>query len=340
MIFGWDLGGAHVKLAVLEAEGRLHSVAQAPCELWMGLDRIDSAVFQLHGAGARDAVHAVTMTGELADIFPDRAAGVTAIVEAFLRACGIRDAMLFAGAGFVHAAAAGPRWAEIASANWLATASLVAQRLPQALLVDVGSTTTDIVVVADGEVRAEGASDHARLVREELVYTGVVRTPVMALASKVPFAGEWVSLMAEHFATTADIYRITGDLDAAFDQARTADGRGRSQPESMRRLARMIGCDFETTCAVAWEGLAHWLADAQQRRVEQACQRQLSRGLLGLAAPIVGLGVGRFLAARVAADLGRDYVDFSALFDIAPGQRAAVDVCGPAFAVACLARGR
>ena len=336
VIFGWDLGGAHIKLAVLYPHGRLYRVAQVPCELWKGLDRLESALRDLTREPARGAVHALTVTGELVDLFQDRASGVVTIVETFLRVLRVPDAMLFAGSGFVSAREAASYWQDVASANWLATAELVARCLPQALVIDVGSTTTDIVVVSDGKVRAQAKDDHGRIAREELLYTGVVRTPVMAVAARVPFGGEWVSVIAEHFATTADVYRITGQLEPAFDQAATADGRGRSKPESVRRLARMIGLDLEQAPADAWDRLANWLAHAQQQLVRRACDRQLSRGLLNLQAPIVGLGAGCFLAERVAAELARSYVDFAALAGVAPEQAAAVDVCGPAFAVARL----
>jgi uncharacterized hydantoinase/oxoprolinase family protein len=98
----------------------------------------------------------------------------------------------------------------------------------------------------------------------------------------------------------------------------------------------VVGCDLEQASPQAWERLARWLAHAQQQLVRQACDRQLSRGLLGSNAPVVGLGVGRFLAARVAAELGLEFRAFSELAGVVPAHRAAVDVCGPAFAVARL----
>ena len=337
MMFGWDLGGAHVKLAVLDKRGGSVRIEQVPCELWLGLDRLESALEHLLRGAPPDAAHALTMSGELADIFPDRAQGVSAIVQTFVRAARAPEALLFAGTAFVGISDALSRWAEIASANWRATAQLVAKSLPQALVLDVGSTTTDIVVVSGGQVMARSPDDHGRLACEELLYTGVVRTPVMALATQVPFGGEWVGLMAEHFATAADIYRITGELEPAFDQARTADGGGRSRQESMRRLARMIGSDLEHAPGDAWERLARWLAHAQLQRVRHGCDRQLSRGLIGPDAPIVGLGVGRFVAAKLAAALERPFVDFAELTGVAREHAVAADVCGPALAVARLA---
>ncbi len=335
-ICGWDLGGAHIKLAILDHDGRLRRAVQIPCELWLGLDRLEAALREAAGEGELQAAHAVTMTGELVDLFEDRATGVAAIVDTFARTLTTQRVEVFAGAGFVGAPEAAGRWADVASANWLATASLVARLLPDALVIDAGSTTTDIAVVADGKICTQGRDDHARLAREELVYTGVIRTPVMAIAQRVPFAGEWVGVMAEYFATMADVYRITGALDSAFDQHRTADGRGKSRQESLRRLARMIGCDLELAAVSDCERVAEWLAHAQRALVRRGCDRQLSRGLLDSQAPVVGLGVGKFMAEQLAKDLGRDYRDFAALAGVAPERRHAVNVCGPAFAVARL----
>src|SRR5689334_11576024 len=256
MIYGWDLGGAHVKVAVLDREGAVQRVAQAPCELWMGLEQLDAALASLAIGGTSGALHAVTMTGELADVFPDRASGVAAIAERFVKKAGTDTVRLFIGTGFIEASAARASWSQIASANWRASALFVARLAPDALLIDVGSTTTDITPIAAGKVAARGSDDYTRLACEELVYTGAVRTPLMALAQSVPFAGLRVGVMAEHFATTADLYRVSGELDAQFDQARTADGRSRSKADSLRRLARMIGCDVEQAPVREWERLA------------------------------------------------------------------------------------
>ena len=114
--------------------------------------------------------------------------------------------------------------AEIASANWLATATLAARRAGDGLLVDLGSTTTDLLVLAGGAVHAAGHTDRERLATGELVYLGLTRTPVMALAAEVPFAGRPVALMNELFATSADLWRLLDLLPEAADQHPAADG--------------------------------------------------------------------------------------------------------------------
>ena len=168
---------------------------------------------------------AVTMTGELVDFFPDRQAGVAQLLATLPATWPDADCAIWAGRrGFVPVVDAAARTAEIASANWLASATLVARRVEHGLFVDLGSTTTDIVVLAGGEVRAEGLTDRERLATGELVYTGLTRTPVMALAAEAPFAGRRVALMNELFATSADLYRILGLLPEEADQHAAADG--------------------------------------------------------------------------------------------------------------------
>ncbi len=340
MILGWDLGGAHVKLAVLDADGRLVRAAQTPCRLWLGMDQLEHALAELGGANQREVRHAVTMTGELVDLFPDRAAGVSAIVDTFLRVTSTSDVSILAGDTFVTPTEAGARWNEVASANWRATARLAAQLARDALVIDVGSTTTDLMLVANGVPVDDSADDHERLAAATLLYTGAVRTPLMALARHAPFRGRMVGLMAEYFATTGDVHRILGTLDPAFDHADTADGRGKSKAESVVRLARMVGLDAGQAAGAEWEALAAWFAQTQNDHIRHACERQLSRSPIGPTAPVVGLGVGWFIARRIAGELGRPYLDFATLAGVAPEHAAAVGVCGPAFAVARLVLAR
>src|SRR5207247_2509966 len=244
------------------------------------------------------------MTGEMADLFPNRREGVARIVAALRQWLSDVDLRFYAGVeGFVAADRAAAAWQQIASANWRASGAVVAARVPVGSFIDIGSTTTDILVVRDGRVLAHGGDDGARLVTGELVYTGVVRTPVMVLADRVPFEGQWVPVMAELFATTADVHRLTGRLPERADQHPAADGGDKTVAGSARRLARMIGRDVESAPLESWRGLADWLAAAQVRRIHDAWARL--RALAGISeeAPLVLAGVGRFLAPDLPGGL-------------------------------------
>jgi probable H4MPT-linked C1 transfer pathway protein len=248
------------------------------------------------------------------------------------------ELLLYAGpAGFVGPDDAAARAGEIASANWHASGRLVAARCRSGMLVDIGSTTSDLVPLADGRVAARGLTDSERMIEEELVYTGVTRTPVMALAAAVPFAGTRQGLMAEHFATAADIHRLTGKLPEDADQHDTADGRGKTAEDSARRLARMLGRDFDEAELPAWRRLAQHLAERQVQTIQNAADRILSRGIVPEDAPVVGAGVGRFLAEMLARRLERPYIDFASLVSGPAAMCEWAARCAPAAAVAALA---
>ncbi len=339
---GWDLGGAHLKAALVDGAGRVCKAMQLPCPLWQGLQHLDSAVAQaLEELNQPATLHALTMSGELADIFPNRNAGVTMLVEAMNGKLPQASLQVYAGrSGFVTPVQAKQLAGEVASANWLATAEFAAQRVRQALLIDIGSTTTDLVLLNSGKVHARGWNDHQRMACDELIYSGVVRTPVMAVAVRVPFAGEWQGLMAEQFATMADVYRLTGDLPEGADQLPAADGGGKTMQDSARRLARMLGRDLELAPLSSWQRLASYIAEQQLQCLHQACSRLFSLELAGEEAPLIGTGIGRFLVKTLAARYARPYLDFSGLVESSLNDRQWIDACAPAVAVALLAQSK
>jgi probable H4MPT-linked C1 transfer pathway protein len=245
------------------------------------------------------------------------------------------DIRFYAGdGGFVVAA---DDWQAIASANWHASARFVAARCGSALFMDVGSTTTDIVPICGGRIDAVGYTDDERLASEELVYTGATRTPVMVVADSVPFGGGRQRLMAEFFSTMADVHRLTGELPEDADQLPAADGRGKSAEDSARRLARMLGRDLQSASPADWRRLAIHLAERQSQTLHAAVDRVLSRGGLDDSAPLVGAGIGRFLARALAERLCRPYVDFADLVQGEASTREWAARCAPAAAVAILA---
>ena len=146
--------------------------------------------------------------------------------------------------------------------------------------------------------------------------------------------------MAEYFATTADVYRLTGELPEGADQLPAADNGGKTVRDSARRLARMIGRDLESAPLAQWKQCARQLAELQLWQIRQACERVLSRTVAVDRSPVVGAGTGRFLARKLAVHLGRRYRDFDSLIDAAPDTASWASSCAPAVAVALLAQRR
>lgn len=364
-VVGWDVGGAHLKACLLQ-NGQVLDVQQWACPLWQGLQHLDAALAlavqrwpALHGAW-----HAITMTGEMVDLFASREAGVRAITERLVNQlqtplpgrapAGLR---FYAGAhGWCDAREAGERWAQLASANWRATASHVAAwaagaaALPFGVLVDIGSTTTDLIAFAGapspgGQVLGNSHSDAQRLASGELVYQGVVRTPLCALAQRITLAGARSNVMNEFFATTADVYRLTGELDAAHDLHAPADGADKGVAATQQRLARMVGLDAADASAADWSACAQQWRAAQVAELAGQLRAVCAAHALPADAPVVAAGCGAFLAPELRAaaglrsslpvlDYGRDVAPISP--QATGGTAGRARVCAPSVAVAVL----
>lgn len=339
-IIGWDIGGAHIKAAVIRAEKIV--VYQQPCPLWKGLEQLQHAVNTImQELVGLNFLHAITMTGELVDLFDNRDDGVKQIIQTMIDLLPGAEILVFAGQqGLLKSSQIETGHSmSIASANWLASASFAAQKLGNGLFVDCGSTTTDILLLNEGQVLAEGYTDYQRLISEELIYTGIVRTAVMAVAQTALDQGKKIGLMAEYFATMADVYRVTGELNEAHDQTETSDGLEKTITASARRLSRMIGCDFYPDELPRWQQFAENIRAQQIQQIQRSCEAQLFRHELSQDSPLIGAGVGRFLVRQVALNLSRPYLDFSDLFPVVEIQSdMTVADCAPAAAIAYLAK--
>ncbi len=335
-VVGWDIGGAHLKAARVE-NGRITAAIQVAAPLRLGLERLAHAFAEAKALIGQADCQAVTMTGELADTFSSRAEGVARLTAAAVRELAQSRVMIYAGrAGFVAPADAAKHVTDIASANWFASASVVSRAIGSSLFMDMGSTTTDIVPIVNGAVAARGYTDAERLANGELVYTGLVRSFLMATANRVPFAGGWTGLIHENFASMADVHRILGSLPDGADQMESADSRAKTVAASQTRLARMVGRDVDDADASAWTALAQYFAEAQIRAITDGGMLVLSEGQLPANAPIVAAGIGAGLLQEVARRLSRDCIEFEALINITPGVRTKVSSVAPAAAVAIL----
>ena len=333
---GYDVGGAHLKVARLD-DGRPVAVRQIACPLWQGLDKLDAALVEARALSQGADRVAITMTGELSDLFPDRATGVATLVDRLVREHGAHSRFWMGPSGFGNAADAKARFLDVAATNFLATATSTAMTVRDAILIDFGSTTTDIIAVVDGRPTPCGLTDYDRLASGELVYTGLTRTALMAIADTATFKGRAQRLAREYLATAADARRVLGTLPEGVDQHATADGRGTSVEESTTRLARMFCRDVSDGTLVDWQSAAQSILDRQDASILDGIADVLRMTPLPPDAPVIAAGIGAHEVAVIAARLGRPCQAFGAL----TGARGDVALwatrCAPAVAVAMLA---
>ncbi len=332
---GLDVGGAHLKVALVE-DGRPVDVRQFLCPLWQGLDKLDAALVEARTLLDRASSFAVTMTGELSDLFPDRRTGVATLVARLATELGSGARFWMGPRGFGTAEDALRHHGDVGSTNFLATASLIGRHYEEALLIDFGSTTADIIPILGGAPQPRGLTDAERQTTGELVYTGATRTAVMGVATRAPFRGQWVSLAREYLATMADVRRILGECLDDIDLHATADGKGKTLAESIARLARMLGRDAADGTDADWRLVAAWLREEQLRSVVEGAFQVLSVSALSKAAPVVVAGIGASDASVVALRLERHAVAFGELVSAGEDCSRAATHSAPAVAVALL----
>ena len=332
---GLDVGGAHLKVAIAR-NGKLSAVQQVRCRLWMGLDKLDFALQKVSPLLAAADHVCITMTGELSDVFPNRTTGVETLVARLEREFGPKARFWIGPRGIGSSADARAHPRDVGSTNFLATAALAAHSHADALVIDFGSTTTDIIPVRGGKAVPYGLTDAVRQSTGELVYTGFTRTAVMGVTTRAPFQGQWVTFAREYLATMADVRRILGVDLAAVDQHATADGQDKSILSSTVRLARLLGRDADEGTAADWQTVADYIREEQLRSIYDGALQVLSRANLAVMAPVIAAGIGAADVAVIAARLNRPVIPFAELADASPQLAAWATACAPAVALALL----
>jgi probable H4MPT-linked C1 transfer pathway protein len=348
MIVGIDIGGANLKFAGLPAIHDRQERSKPSLDhvnawslsfpMWTDADRLSDVLrselirFKQqtpqgnHQTSAIDAI-AITMTGEMADCFLDRREGVSRIATAVRVVC---ESLNIARCGFYGSPGeffqiqhVQQHFDSIASANWHAAASWVARHfdVDAGVLVDVGSTTTDLVPLRNRQVATAARTDHDRLCEGSLVYVGCDRTPVCSLISTLSVGDRTCQVINEVFATMADVLVLLDFIDEDANCTATADGQPQTKPACANRISRMVGLDR----ASASMELAIDLA----KQVFQAAVNHIHFGLekVDVDGPVFLSGHG---AGLVPLSADRQIIDLEKLLGTECSR------CMPAYAVACL----
>lgn len=326
MILGLDIGGANTKAA--SADGGYVESKYLP--LWKGCDLEGALESIRRSAGPAEAV-GVAITGELADCYGSKKEGVEHIAGKVKKV--FPDAVFYGTDGKFYTDAGEYRL--LSAANWSASARLIGSVHRDAIFIDIGSTTTDIIPIVEG-VPVAGKTDFERLSRGELIYAGALRTNVAALLQRAEFRGKPVRTSSELFAITGDVNLLLGNITVEDYTCDTPDGGPKSKEAAALRLARVLCCDLEEmTMAEAAE-----LARQAYRRQVDDLKDGISEVALrhGLRRAVV-CGMGDFIGRDALAELGMPFTLASTIYG------KPVSRVFPAFAVArllydCLQKGR
>ena len=285
-MIGIDVGGANVKL--IDDDGiHLHY-----CPLWEGAPLKE--LLEAHKKTG-DELAVVVMSGELADCFSNKMQGITFIVNTVKNV--FPGARFYGMDGLFHDEAV----PELAAANWLASADFLRERYPSFVLLDVGSTTADIIPLADFN-HLNGLTDLKRLQKGFLLYTGMLRTPVATLISSVSLDGIHTAVSTEYFASTADVHLVLQHITSSDYSCDTADKKDKTRAAALRRLAHVVCADLEEIGEPGAVQIAEQCWDRQRTLIcEQV--RRVARDYHATGVITAGIGAPLFAQACGGRDL-------------------------------------
>ena len=339
-VLSYDIGGANTKAVFLKTQKGTLKDFRIEVEyfpVWKEPGRIASVLCKLKerlGADKLDGL-GVTMTAELSDAYPTKREGVHQIIASVKEAFPHGPIyVLNCNAELEPFATAEAEPLRVAAANWAATGWLIAQCVKDCVVVDVGSTSASIIPVSAGQVAARGKTDLDKLICGELVYTGVLRTNVAAIVQSVPVKGAVAHVASELFALSADVHLALGNITEKQYTCETADGRGKSVPEALARLGRVVCADTEMLTLQEIINIAKYVYEKQVMQVAEGLaevyfnvKKQAKSEV-----PVVVTGLGRdFIARKAAEKIGaKKTVDLGTLVGIDAA------LATPAFGVALM----
>ena len=326
---GLDIGGANLKAAFPGSSDC--PAMEMPFPMWTDWKTLEEALGKLlRDTDLADAI-AVTMTGELADNFENRRAGVLFIADAIESVAANRRVVYYCCDGVWRIRKQLEQdWGLVAAANWHATATWGARLLPDrsGLVIDVGSTTTDVSVVKDDVVATTSQNDLERLTTGELLYVGADRTPICGLLDHVDYGGNQIALANELFATVGDAAVWKGVTPEFPELMQTADRRPKTRAAGGQRMARMLCRDLVDLDSDLIDALAEQTIAAAQAAIGDTVSKCLATSGASAKHALV-VGEGQFLVGDAMKEIDAIY--------LADQIGEAASACGPAHAVAVLA---
>ncbi|MEA2069823.1 MAG: hydantoinase/oxoprolinase family protein [Asgard group archaeon] len=281
-ILGLDIGGANTKYALLENKQKEDSVLCYDSDffpIWKQYDNYGHYLHSLYKKLLEKFTHidviVSVITAELADCFETKKEGITKISKTidkvFLEKGLAKKALIYSVSGrFLSRKKAISKWMEVAAANWHAAAKYIGLLYPNCIIIDIGSTTTDIIPVHRGNIVSKGRNDLTRLQNSELVYTGLLRTNVATIVSKISLHSKEIPVASELFATTGDVYFILGEITKKEFTTETVNNKPITKNYSSNRLARIICADTNMLNAEDICDIARQIKEQQFTKIQKA----------------------------------------------------------------------
>lgn len=224
-----------------------------------------------HIKGKSEYLVVVTITAELSDAFNTKKEGISEICEHLTEVFDeTKIRLINIDSEFLTIKEAKADYLSVSASNWVGTSMVFGEREKLGILLDMGSTTLDLIPIKDGRPVTIGKTDVERLLNYELLYTGILRAPIPSITHSVPFRNSKCPISFERFAIMADIYRILGLIDEHDYTCDTADGRGKSLEECYARVSRMLCGDLMLIKLEEIDEIASYIYRSQKNMVKDS----------------------------------------------------------------------
>ncbi len=331
---GWDIGGAHTKYTVSFESKDVVECRIIHCELWKSLSKLEDIIENVNFKYKKkfNIINLITMSAEMCDIFCSRKKGVKSILSLFEKRDFInhiytKDNEILKLQGF-------KKYSSCESTNWMVIADYLKSFDKNIVAIDLGSTTTDLVLIKNHICVNTRYDDYSGLNTGELLYTGVLRTPIYSVTNSIVLNKKTYNIIPENFSTISDIYRLLNIIKNKSDYTNTADGRSKSIKDTLHRISRVFGFDYTADNNDTIIKLSKKIMSMHLDQISYTIKSHIKNNFSNAKnLKIIGMGVGRTLIQIICTKNNWKYMSLDRYINIKYNER----LCNPSDAApSCL----
>ena len=310
MYIGWDIGGAHTKYTIIKENSLKITSKIFSLKLWESLDPLKKIINEIQNeyGNVYQIKNAITMSGEMCDIFLNRKKGVKEILSLFSKRS-FYNYIYTANNGVIPIHKF-KDFRLVASMNWHIIASCLKSIGKNIIAIDLGSTTTDIILIKNNKCINRRTDDYSGLKSSELLYTGILRTPTFSVTKYVKYNNQKYNLIPEFYSTMGDIYRLLGVISLKDDYSDTADGRSKSQINTLTRISRSLGLDYDKKDKELITNISKKIMSAHLDQISYNIIGHLKKNFNNTKdLQFTGMGVGRNIIKKICRKSKWNYIN-------------------------------
>jgi probable H4MPT-linked C1 transfer pathway protein len=248
---------------------------------------VETQIFSMFETKSTDISIIATITAELSDAFSTKEEGIKTICDDLAHVFDdSKIRIIDINSNFLTTDQARSNYLKVSASNWVATSLVLGENTSLGILLDMGSTTLDLIPIKDSYPVTTGKNDVDRLLNNELLYTGILRAPLPSIVQSVPLRNSKCPISFERFAIMADVYRILDKISEEQYSCDTADGRGKSKIECYARLSRMLCGDLNLIKMDELDEIANYIYKAQKKLVKESIRLAISQFVRRFVTPV------------------------------------------------------